>query len=51
MEQINEGVIPYNFNWRAGLNGNLKQHTYNPTEIQPTDNSQSKKIIYNLIVL
>jgi len=43
MEQINEGVIPYNFNWRAGLNGNLKQHTYNPTEIQPTDNGQSKK--------
>lgn len=43
MEQINEGVIPYNFNWRAGLNGNLKQHTYNPTEIQPTDDGQSKK--------
>jgi hypothetical protein len=43
MEQINEGVIPYNFNWRAGLNGNLKQHTYNPMEIQPTDNGQSKK--------
>lgn len=45
MEQINEGMIPYNFNWRAGLSGDLKQPTYNPIEMQTTANNQAKNNI------